>query len=246
MGVHIQMIGTGNAFSKTYFNNNALVYADDYTLLIDCGITAPQALHQLDKSPADLDGILITHQHSDHIGGLEELAFQLYYGYRKKISLFIPESLVSILWEHSLKGGLHNGEEDCDLSTYFNIIPLQEGQPFEISPQLTVETIRTKHIPNKNSYSLYINDYIFYSADMCFDRPLLEHLVKERQCRYILHECQLEGVGTVHTTLAELLTLPDNIQSMIQLMHYEDNMNDYKGKTGRMTFLLQHQRYYYP
>lgn len=47
MSLSLQMLGTGNAFAKNYFNNNGLLLADDYTLLIDCGITAPLAMHTI-------------------------------------------------------------------------------------------------------------------------------------------------------------------------------------------------------
>lgn len=245
MGIHIQMLGTGNAFAKKYFNNNALVYSNEYTLLIDCGITAPLSLYQLGKTPDQLDGILITHQHGDHIGGLEEFAFQLYYKYNKKISLFVPETIVHSLWEHSLKGSMDSEKGDYDLSTYFNVVPLPIGEPFHISPHLTIELLHTKHIPGKYSYSLLLNEQLFYSADMCFDRQLIEQLVYERQCRHILHECQLHGQGAVHTTLSELLTLPADIQQITYLMHYEDDMEDFIGKTGEMTFLKQHELYYF-
>jgi hypothetical protein len=43
----ITRIGTGNAFAKVYANNNAIIDVDGYRLLIDCGITAPSALHKL-------------------------------------------------------------------------------------------------------------------------------------------------------------------------------------------------------
>ncbi len=45
MNLELQMIGTGSAFAKTYFNNNALLTDGAFTLLIDCGVTAPLALH---------------------------------------------------------------------------------------------------------------------------------------------------------------------------------------------------------
>lgn len=246
MSLQIQMLGTGNAFAKKYFNNNALVSSNLFTLLIDCGITAPMAFYTLGKRFDEIDGILVTHLHGDHIGGIEELAYQMYYKYKKKIHLFVPRELVEPLWENSLKGGLNNGEEGCSLHTYFHVIPLDEDHPMAISEDLNIELIRTEHIPNKKSYSLLINDSLFYSSDMRFNPELIERVHSEKKCKYILHDCQLYNPGLVHSTLDELLTLPDEIQEKIQLMHYDDNMEDYQGKTGKMTFLIQHQRYDYP
>jgi ribonuclease BN (tRNA processing enzyme) len=246
MALQIQMLGTGNAFAKKHFNNNALIYSNGFSLLIDCGITAPLALYELGKQVDEIDGICITHLHADHVGGLEELAFQLYYLYKKKIPLFVPSLLIEPLWENCLKAGLDTGEEGCNLQTFFEIVALEEKVKAHITPNLHIETIRTEHIPNKLSYSLVINNHLFYSADMRFNRALIHQIHHERQCKYILHDCQLQNPGTVHATLDELLTLPEEIQEKIQLMHYDDTMEDYLNQTGKMTFIKQHQLYEYP
>ncbi|MFS1513361.1 MBL fold metallo-hydrolase [Chengkuizengella sp. SCS-71B] len=247
MTIQIQMIGTGSAFSKKYFNNNALVYADDFTLLIDCGITAPMALHQLNKTVQEINGILITHLHADHVGGVEELAFQAKYLYNIKPKLFICSKLLPILWENSLKAGLSDGQGN-KLEDFFEVIPIIENENIIITPSLNIEMIQTKHFPNKLSYSLFINNDIFYSADMQFDPDLLAYIHKERNCKTILHDCNLEEPGKVevHASLSQLLTLPEEIQDKILLMHYGDNMESFVGKTGKMSFIEQQKKYIFP
>ncbi|WP_334071817.1 MULTISPECIES: MBL fold metallo-hydrolase [Paenibacillus] len=242
MPLQLQMLGTGGAFAKKYYNNNALLYAEDYTLLIDCGITAPLSLHQLDKSLDEIDGILITHIHGDHVGGLEEFAFRMKFIWGRKPVLYIADKLVHPLWEHTLKGGLTQ-EGIASLEDAFEVKVLSEGTPYSLSPGLTVELIQTPHIPGKDSYSLYINGEIFYSADMIFQRGLLTRLIEERNCRKILHEVQLQGPGQVHTELGQLLSLPAEIRRNIMLMHYGDEMENFIGQTEEMEFLRQHQIY---
>lgn len=245
MTVHIQMIGTGSAFAKRYYNNNALVYGSSFKLLIDCGTTAPRSLHELNIAPNQLDGILITHQHADHIGGLEEIALRLYYSYnRKRIKLFVPETLVQPLWDYSLRGGLENVAEGfSSLSDYFEIVLLRDGVPLQVSDDITIEPLRTKHIQQKSSYSYIINDILFYTADIVFSPDLLEHVTEKRGCRHIFHDCQLTSPGVVHAALEELLTLPEKLQRMIYLMHYGDDMEQHTGRTGSMTFVMQHVLY---
>lgn len=56
--------------------NAVLVFSATTSLLIDAGISAKRicdGLKTLNMAPADLDGICITHSHSDHISGLRVL-----------------------------------------------------------------------------------------------------------------------------------------------------------------------------
>jgi glyoxylase-like metal-dependent hydrolase (beta-lactamase superfamily II) len=238
----LQMIGTGSAFAKSFYNNNALLTENGQTLLVDCGITAPMALHRLDFSISEIDAILITHIHGDHVGGLEEIAFQMKFLHHRKPILYVAETLVETLWEHTLKGGLQQSEQDS-LKDFFDVRPLKPGISNELLPGIRAELIQTRHIPGKHSYSILFNDYLFYSGDAVFDPELLLDLFERREVEIALHDCQLHAPGEVHACLPELLTLPESIQRKVCLMHYGDAQPDFVGKTGHMTFIQQHRIY---
>lgn len=239
--MNIQMLGTGSAFAKRYYNNNALLFSNGHTAMLDCGITAPLALHQLNKTFNDIDALLISHIHADHVGGMEEFAFQMKFSYKRSVPLFVPASLIEPLWESTLKGGLMQ-EDLQSLGDYFDVRPLSEGESREIIPGLTVRPIQTKHITGKPSFSYLLNGTFFYSADMKFDAELLQSLVADG-CEVIFHDCQLKPPGAVHTTLEQLLSLPADLQERIWLMHYDDTMPQYEGRTGAMRFVEQHRVY---
>ncbi len=64
------MLGSGSA------GNSALVATDHCRLLIDAGLSARQILTRLKLcgvSIEQLDGVLLTHEHGDHVCGLEVL-----------------------------------------------------------------------------------------------------------------------------------------------------------------------------
>lgn len=59
--------------------NAAFVKSGDTSLLIDAGVSMAkieQALQTVGESPVRLSGILLTHEHSDHIAGVEKLAMK--------------------------------------------------------------------------------------------------------------------------------------------------------------------------
>lgn len=237
----IRMIGTGSAFAKKYDNNNALIETNGIKLLVDCGITLPKALHQMGLSFPDLDAVLISHIHGDHVGGLEEYAFQMMFKYKCKPVLYIAEQLIQPLWDNTLRGGLSQDPLN-KLDDFFDVRPLEVNKEIELFPGLTVKLMQTVHIPNKSSFSFLFNQRFFYTADMCFDRKLLTELI-ENGIETIYHDCQLESPGVVHASLEELLTLPEAIQQKVWLMHYGDAIEQYEGKTGHMKIVEQHKRY---
>lgn len=59
--------------------NATLVRHDQTTLMVDCGFSVREISKRLldvGVEPAELDGILVTHEHSDHIRGVASLARQ--------------------------------------------------------------------------------------------------------------------------------------------------------------------------
>lgn len=64
-------IGSGSS------GNGLLIQSRDTTLLLDCGFGLRDAIHRLQRagiSPESLSGILVTHEHDDHAGGVFKLA----------------------------------------------------------------------------------------------------------------------------------------------------------------------------
>jgi ribonuclease BN (tRNA processing enzyme) len=247
--IQLVMVGTGSAFAKAYYNNSALVMTENYTLLIDCGATTPLGLHTFDQAAMGrIDGVIISHIHGDHVNGLEELAFQMMYKYKKKIDLFLPDTLYGPLWE-TLRGGLElTTEGKMTIHNYFNVKLISSSQPcrtYKITEDLTIRPVWTKHIPYKNSFGFIINEEVFYSADTVLMPDLLASVNKT--CHTIFHDCQLFSYpGQVHASLDELIGLPKEIREKMILMHYGDEVGEEhykKAQDAGMNFAVQGHLY---
>jgi ribonuclease BN (tRNA processing enzyme) len=67
----LTVIGSGDAFgSGGRFNTCFLVEAGGRTILIDCGASSLIALRAQGIEPNAIDGIVLSHLHGDHFGGL--------------------------------------------------------------------------------------------------------------------------------------------------------------------------------
>lgn len=81
-------------FASGSTGNCSLISDGGANILIDAGISMRRtvaALNELGLSPQDLCGVLITHEHSDHISGLSMLAKH------HNISIFAPSALCEVL-----------------------------------------------------------------------------------------------------------------------------------------------------
>lgn len=261
----LTFLGVGSAFAKRHFQSNALIEAweqgpgeqpmPDDLLLVDFGGTGPLALYHLMQKPGfeylARDGainypairrVFISHQHADHIGGLEEMALVNTYIYGPKTDrpfkpqLISSASILVNLWDTSLKGGMGAGAgRYALLQDYFFILainPAEHGKDhFSLLKRYRFQMFPTDHIQIERkydwpSYGLYIEDArthqaAFFSGDTRFDYPAYAQMME--RARICFHDVQLfDQPQPVHALISELRTMPTAIRKKTWLYHYDD------------------------
>lgn len=247
----IHFLGTGSAFSKKNFQNNLILIKGKEHLMVDIGARASQVLYAKGLRVTDIRNYLITHQHADHIGGLEEVALMFRYFLKQKPDLIIPHTMEKEIWNETLKGGIaYNENPELKLKDIFNVI---NPKPQKSAERTTYEIkyksfdlllFKTNHIPDnaptwkeaKWTSGLIIDKRILFSCDTKFDPEMIQYYNKKFNIEIIFHDCQF-FTGGVHASYQELKTLPADIKKKILLTHYADNWESFNAKAdGFMGF----------
>ena len=266
----LTFLGVGSAFAKRNYNSNVLIETwstgptqqpePDDTLLIDFGCTGPLALHQLKEKEGfgylsrngiinyqKIQHILITHQHADHIGGLEELALMNAFVLTDPQSqnVFKPRIISSMnilvnLWDTSLKGGMSPlPGRYALLHDYFHMQALRSTakgyEPYVLADRYQFEIFATDHIRIERkydwpSYGVEMSDTqtgesAFFSGDTRFDFEA--YCTRMTRAKMNFHDAQLhEHTSSVHALLSELRTMPEEVKKKTVLYHYGDAWDD--------------------
>ncbi len=242
----IVFIGTGTAFARQLFQTNLLIIKGNSHVLVDFGMTGPQALTSLGLSPLDIRTILPTHSHADHIGGLEYLTLVNRYmaipAGKPKLQMIVTDEYRPVLWDASLRGGLEYNEQNAEGTRLsFNdfyetftpqLISTEPRSVFTIDFEgIHIELFHTNHIPGEAgtakdafiTYGLLIDNRVFYSGDTKFDPDLIASY--SDRAEVLFHDASRTPVQ-VHAWIENLRTLPEDVRRKMYLAHYQDDVSD--------------------
>lgn len=91
--MHAITLGTGDAFgSAGRLHSAVVVRSDNVTALVDCGPCTLPALQRARIPPDEIDFILVTHLHGDHVGGVPMLLLDYQYRSHRRRPLVVVGS----------------------------------------------------------------------------------------------------------------------------------------------------------
>lgn len=172
----LQFIGSGDAFgSGGRFNTCFLVTAAGCRFLIDCGATALVALRRFGVDPNTIDGILLSHLHGDHFGGLPFLLLDARHVSKRRAPLFIlgPDGVADRL--RALQEDLFPGSSAKDAPFPLEIGALQAGE-CTIARGFAVTPYPAAHAADMICFALRIEcegKVIAYSGDTGWTEALV-------------------------------------------------------------------------
>jgi ribonuclease BN (tRNA processing enzyme) len=226
----VVVLGVGDSFSETHHSTALLLVCNGFYLAVDCPDMYRSVLQSASRSSgrslglSDIDHVLITHVHGDHMNGLEGVAFYKHFVEGKKVALLASPELRASIWDERLKasmGTLWNGDQFREMSfeSYFEHIPLSWTSAVTVGP-FRIQSRRTlHHVPTSALLIEAAGRKLGYSSDTAFDPELIEFLAP---ADLIIHETNF---GPAHTPYSALAALSPQLRSRMRLIHYPDGFD---------------------
>ena len=152
----------------------------DKAFLIDCGIGATRALVEAGTALDELDGIFITHLHSDHLLDLGPLLYTTWTsGLQKSIKVFGPKGiqeywegfLDAMSFDHDIRT---KDDRRKPISEFVEFTAYDEGHVLSWG-DIDVKAFRVDHPPVTDCFALRFETSktsVVFSADTCYFPPL--------------------------------------------------------------------------
>ena len=221
------VLGAGDTFSERRHSTALLLACDGFYLAIDCPDMYRSVLRDaaersgLPLAMADVDHVLITHVHGDHMNGLEGFAFYKRFVEGKRVNLVTSPEVRATIWDERLKapmGTLWDGSQFQSMSfdSYFDHVLLDWASAIRVGP-FQIRARRTiHHVPTSALFIEAAGRSLGYSSDTAFDPALIDFLAP---ADLIIHETNF---GPAHTPYASLAGLPPELRARMRLIHTSD------------------------
>jgi len=182
MAITVMLNGVGEAFDPYEPNSSALVEANGFTLLIDCGHSAVSALWRRQLEPDAIDAIYLTHHHADHVLGLVPLLDRFAFdGRRRKLSIHTTQWGIGHLRKLLELGFVRLDDKSPFPLEFHDASAGQSIGPFAVELAPTIHAVATHAIMLSAGAR-----HFAYSGD---GRPTEAALALYRRANVLMHEC---------------------------------------------------------
>ncbi|MBP2626613.1 MAG: hypothetical protein H6Q68_1324 [Firmicutes bacterium] len=228
-------LGVGGAFTDRFYHTNYLVEIPECRLLIDIGTTIRYSLLAAGYTAQDINAVVLTHFHSDHVGGLEEFSQRCRYMYQYRPTIYAMPDQVPLL---ASLFALH-GAKPAD---YLNVTtvenPIVINNTGDAQYQLEYYSTIGLHAQVTSNYMISIRQKgrdnkairVVFTGDIGpIEKSELGRLVANPETVAVFHDCHTGSTPTpAHPSLEQMKDLyPLEQRGKIHVIHYSDNIDQY-------------------
>jgi ribonuclease BN (tRNA processing enzyme) len=224
--MRLTVVGSGDAFgSGGRFNTCFFLETAKGTLLIDCGASALVALKAHGLDPDRIDGIILSHLHGDHFGGLPFLLLDAQFLARRERELLIAgppgtrarlDQLLEVFFPRSTANKWRFS---------WRVVEIEIGRPTDVLGH-SVTTTEVVHYSGAPSTAIVLSDgqtRFAYSGDTEWVEALVS--VADGADLFVIECYGYSGQLTGHVTWEVLEPrLPDLRARKIMLTHMNPTM----------------------
>jgi ribonuclease Z len=197
--VRIAFLGTGSAFSLERYNGAIVV---DGRLLLDAGAPLLPHLHRVGVDPGDIEAVLLTHFHGDHVLGLPPFALYRAFNPTRPLAVVGPPGVESRL---EALCGLAWGEDWPMYRERARLTYHEAGVSGEVAG-VRYETVKLDHGGEEcRGYRIHLDGRVLAYAGDSTASPPLDELV--RGADVAITEATGPDPGPVHTSWEEARSL---------------------------------------
>ena len=174
--MRLTIIGSGDAFgSGGRFNTCFMIEAAERRVLLDCGASSLVALKARNIDPNAIDGIILSHLHGDHFGGIPLFLIDAQYMTRRERPLVIAGPPGSRARINAALDAFFPGSRESEWRFSWSVTEIPVGVPTDVLG-LNVVSAEVVHFSGAPSTALRVTDggKIFaYSGDTQWTDALL-------------------------------------------------------------------------
>jgi ribonuclease Z len=197
----LTLLGTGcpQADTKRY-GPASLVRHEEFRFLVDCGSGVTQRLLAAGSSGCELDALLLTHLHSDHIVDLFQLVISSWHQGRDRPQLIFGPSGTRLycdrlmaLWRAELDQRIAHERRASTSALELEVIEYQAGEIWAVGG-VRVTAVEVDHRPVRFAYGFVFEAggrKLVFSGDTTFCPALIE---AARGADVLVHECFIHDV----------------------------------------------------